>query len=251
MQWGHHTRSAFQTTSWTQIVRARNGGQDLEALLERYWSPVYAYIRSSGKNQDDASDLTQAFLLSLLESNVLLNRADPERGRFRSYLKAALKRFLVDEHRRVHGRADQRAGVNKAAHQSRPKCVQVPVEMLESLEPRKRDDPHAAFERQWAAATMSLALARLEVSCRENGQADDWAVFESRVLLPAKQGTAPKPIEQVLQQSNAKTPQQVYSIIQTMKRRLHRELCAVVSESVEDPADIEGELSVLRSILTA
>ena len=61
----------------------------LEAFVRAYWPPVYAYIRRSGRNTDDAADLTQAFFASLLESPRLLEQADPRRGMFRSFLCTA------------------------------------------------------------------------------------------------------------------------------------------------------------------
>ena len=100
----HETASRFQTTSWTLIVRARASRADLQELLSVYWSPVYAYLRRSGVDPHDAADLTQGFLSEVVLDRGFVERADPERGRFRSFLLSALSKFVIDEHRRVSGR---------------------------------------------------------------------------------------------------------------------------------------------------
>src|SRR4029079_8997508 len=95
----------FTTTRWTLIVRAAGDPTSSQArealaeLCESYWYPVYAFVRRTGKSTEDAQDLTQAFFARVLEKRGLRN-ADPERGRFRSYLLAAVRHFLANEHDR-------------------------------------------------------------------------------------------------------------------------------------------------------
>src|SRR5262249_11505180 len=95
----------FATTRWTLIARAAGDPASSQArdalaeLCEAYWYPVYAFIRRTGKNTDDAQDLTQAFFARVLEKGGLRN-ATPERGRFRSYLLGAVRNFLANEYDR-------------------------------------------------------------------------------------------------------------------------------------------------------
>ena len=96
------TKYGFHTTSWTLIAHARDG-HGLAELLERYWSPIYAYLRRSGKPEAEALDLTQGFLTSrLIEKHVLLDRADRDQGKFRSYLLTSLQNYVRDQHRRLN-----------------------------------------------------------------------------------------------------------------------------------------------------
>jgi RNA polymerase sigma factor (sigma-70 family) len=234
-------QSLFKTTSWTQIVGARSGGADLQALLETYWSPVYAFVRGSGRDRHDAADLTQDFLLRLLEDQNLFERADPARGRFRTFLLAALRNFLVDAHRREFGRNGRGA--------PRRRLVPRDVEALGRAEPRSADDPLLAFDRQWATIVLDVSLRRLEEACRRRNLEREWEVFEARVLRPARNGCQPATIQDIAGQLGADRPQEVYSLIQTMKRRLHRELLDVVAETLDDPAEAEEELFELRSAL--
>src|SRR5205085_6271586 len=68
----------------------------LEKLCQTYWYPLYAFVRRKGHSPHDAQDLTQTFFARLLEKNYIA-QADRERGRFRTFLLAALSHFLCDE----------------------------------------------------------------------------------------------------------------------------------------------------------
>ncbi len=93
--------SEFHTTSWT-LIRAASGDRSgdsreaLAALCQKYWHPVYAFVRSRGYDREQSQDLTQGFFALLIEKNYLLD-ADRKRGRFRSFLLAAVKHFLSNE----------------------------------------------------------------------------------------------------------------------------------------------------------
>ena len=94
----------FPLTSWDLLAAASgHGAQSATALnefAERYYAAVRAFIAAVTRNPDDAEDLTQRFFETVVLSGRLLMRADPHKGRFRSYLKQAIRNFLVDEHRR-------------------------------------------------------------------------------------------------------------------------------------------------------
>ncbi len=93
------TAASFQSTLWALVLGARGDRHALEQLLRSYWSPVYAFIRRQGYSGHDASDLTQEFLSQVVLGRDLVGRATPERGRFRAFLKQALRNFLIDQHR--------------------------------------------------------------------------------------------------------------------------------------------------------
>src|SRR6185503_11725234 len=91
----------FVTTRWTMVLSARDkhsaqSGQALEALCRTYWYPLYAYVRRQGHTPHDAQDLTQGFFARLLQKDYLRSVAR-EKGRFRSFLLVAMKRFLANE----------------------------------------------------------------------------------------------------------------------------------------------------------
>ena len=99
------TTSPFAPTRWTLILRAR--GESVEAraalgeLCESYYEPVLRFLRREGRDEDAARELTQEFFARVLAGGGF-DEADPERGRFRSYLLGALKHFLADQRKREH-----------------------------------------------------------------------------------------------------------------------------------------------------
>ena len=104
MNKGLRGETCFATTHWSVVLAAGDSSapgakEALERLCRAYWYPLYALIRRQSYSPHDAQDLTQAFFASLLE-NRGLRVADPERGRFRSFLLARLKHFLSDELKR-------------------------------------------------------------------------------------------------------------------------------------------------------
>src|SRR5215468_2458843 len=104
--------SQFPTTRWTMVVAAgdphrKETRSALASLCEKYWYPLYAYLRRRGYPADQAQDLTQEFFIRVLEGRYL-DRADPEKRRFRSFLLTSLKFFAAGEQDRH--RAQKRGG---------------------------------------------------------------------------------------------------------------------------------------------
>ena len=159
----------FATTHWSLVtaVGAAESSQRcdaLETLCRTYWYPLYAYVRRRGATAEDARDLTQAFFARLLEKEALRS-ADPERGRFRSFLIASLNHFLANEWRR--GQAKKRGGGRAA--------VSLDLQSGESryaLEPAHGLTPEKVFERRWALTVLERALAALRDEAARGGKQD-------------------------------------------------------------------------------
>jgi len=147
----------FPSTMWTQVHQAGAPGGDavlrrgaLNGLIERYWKPVYWYLRLS-QNRDDAAarDLAQAFFLHLLETDVVA-KADPDRGRFRNFLKTSLKNYVVD------------AGRIENALRRGGDTLKIPLEDVDagggSLAAGRELGPEQMFEREWRAALVHNAI---------------------------------------------------------------------------------------------
>src|SRR5213593_4890347 len=91
----------FAATSWTNVLAAQRGGSPeagvaLEKLCHTYWYPLYAYIRRKGYDPHKAQDLTPEFFYRLIKENYL-GAVDRRRGKFRSFLLAALNHFLSNQ----------------------------------------------------------------------------------------------------------------------------------------------------------
>jgi Sigma-70 region 2 len=147
-------RSEFPTTRWTLVFAAGDPDRTearsaVVSLCEDYWYPLYAYLRRRGYPADQAQDLTQEFFVRVLEGRYL-DRADPGRGRFRSFLLSSLKFFVADEEDR--NRAHKRGGGTR-----------VPLEFSSGeeryqREPGHDETPERIFERpgRFLCSTESL-----------------------------------------------------------------------------------------------
>lgn len=160
----------FTATHWTQVAEA--AGRDdsetaraaLTALCNKYWLPIYAFLRRKGHSPADAEDLAQGFFAHLIEGNAFV-RADRTRGKFRTFLLGALQRYLIDESRR-HG-VQKRPG--SRIHLSLD-SLSLEEGYLEESDPGLT--PDEVFDRRWAAAVLHNSLEELAAEFRECGQSD-------------------------------------------------------------------------------
>src|SRR5690348_10304074 len=149
--------SQFPTTRWTLVIAAgdlhrKEARSALVSLCEAYWYPLYAYLRRRGYPADQAQDLTQEFFIRVLEGRYL-DRADPEKGRFRSFLLTSLKFFVADEEdrRRAHKRG---GGVVVSLEFSSG-------EVRYQREPAHEETPERIFERRWALSVLDRVIEKL------------------------------------------------------------------------------------------
>ena len=166
---------AFPPTRWSVVLAARQrsapeAAAALEAICRAYWYPLYAYVRRCRQSPHDAQDITQEFFRLLLEKR-WLEHADREKGRLRTFLITALKRFMAKEWRRVS--AQKRGGGQS----------QVPMDttFAESRFAADADaqlPADALFDRQWALRLLELTLERLQAELTSAGKAADFAVLK-------------------------------------------------------------------------
>ena len=164
--------SSFATTHWSLIVCAGEkdrpaAHQALSDLCARYWYPLYAFLRRSGSDHDQAQDLVQGFFLELIE-HARVAAADPERGRFRTFLLASLKNYQANEHRK--NKTIKRGG----------QAIQVSIDFavgqqLYANEPFHSLTPEKLYERKWALQLIQRCLGQLESDAHVSGRA---ALFE-------------------------------------------------------------------------
>jgi len=235
-----HSASRFKTTSWTLIVGAHGDREALEALLRRYWGPVYAYLRRDGHNPDQAEELSQAFMVEVLIGRNLLARADAARGRFRSFLLKSLKHYLVDVHRHEHGRDGRR------------ECVSISGDEMKRLRQQVIDSgsPDEAFTRHWATTVLNQALERMRQTYEGDGRAMHWRIFEERTLRPFLYGNQAASVSALANEGDLGDASQVSNMLHTAKRKFVATLLEVIAETVDDSADIEAELNELVAALS-
>lgn len=231
--------SRFRTTRWSLIAVAGGGGMPSETraalaeLCALYWPPVYSFVRRRGHGPDDALDLTQGFFTRILEHNDLAS-ADPQRGRFRSWLHSALKNYLANEWRREC--AQKRGGGTVVLS-----IDAIAAERRYAGEPADLLTPEQVYERRWALTVLDHVMNRLKWEYAEQGKREQ---FEK--LQPFLVGDKPsyESLAGELGEAAGTLRQQVFR----MRRRFHDLLREEISDMVATSADIDDEL---RSLLAA
>ena len=170
----------FADTVWGTIERARDASPEvrqagLEELARTYWKPVYRYLRVAwAKSNEDAKDLAQAFFLWLTDRNAL-ERYEPDRGSFRTFLKALLRHF-VQHHDEALDRLKRGGG--KVIVSLAPEDAA----LNEVVPDPKALNPEEAFEREWRNALMSKAVDRVRRRLVAEGTGVKFRVFEAYYL---------------------------------------------------------------------
>jgi len=167
----------FATTHWSLVLSARDAQSPqsaaaLEKLCRVYWYPLYAYVRHTGQSKENAEDLTQAFFARLLEKGYL-EAAQRERGRFRSFLLLALKRFLANEWDR--GRAQKRGGDQPHL----PLDTELAERKFQAETAAGEMSPDRLYERRWALALLEQTLARLRAESAAAGKTAEFEKLKS------------------------------------------------------------------------
>ncbi len=231
----------FVTTHWSVVLSARKKGSPesgaaLETLCRTYWYPLYAYVRRQGHSPPDAQDLTQEFFARLLQKDYL-KAAAREKGRFRTFLIVALKRFLANEWDRV--RAQKRGG-------GQP-LLSLDTELAEQryrIEPAAEATADKVFERRWALTLLDRTMSRLREEFTGAGKASEFERL--KVFLTAARGEISyAEIAAALGMSDNAARVAVHRL-----RRRFRELFREeIAHTVSRPEEIEEEVRYLMSVL--
>ena len=231
----------FDTTRWSIVRRAAEGGREeaakaaLAELCRRYWSPLYAWLRRSGRSAAEAEDLVQGFFLGVLARDDL-SRLGPDRGRFRSWLLTALRHHIADVS--DHETAQKRGG-NVTRMDFDFAIAEKGVSTMAS-----GTDPEAAFEKRWALELLDHTFQRLRREQEQRGaigefeRLKDWIVGEGRESqLEIARGLD-------------KSPGSIKVAVHRLRRRFREILREEVAETVSSPDEIDDELAALRQALS-
>ena len=231
--------SVFPQTRWSVVLAAREryspeSGAALEAICRAYWYPLYAYVRRYGHSPHDAQDLTQEFFCRLLEKR-WLDAADREKGKLRSFLIVALKKFMSKKWRSAS--AQRRSGG----------LTQVPFDTA-FAESRYAADSHSlapdeAFDQQWALTLLELTVDRLRTEFAEANKAD-FDTFKS--YLTAERGS----IDYAEVARRLGTTEGAGRVAVHRLRKRFRELYREeISHTLADGADLDAEVRHLAAAL--
>jgi DNA-directed RNA polymerase specialized sigma24 family protein len=231
------TAETFLTTHWSlieNIQKQQDPGQALIGLLlERYWKPVYCYLRRKGCDNEQAKDLTQGFFHEVVLSRRLIERADPSKGRFRAFLLHALKQYLIDMSRRE----------SIQANIPPDKLIRLEIARLPVLpQTISQWSPEACFHYAWKSAILDQTLAAVKEGCLCADQETHWQVFRDHLLDPTLEGREPPPLKELCQRYGLASEKAASNMVITVRRRFQRVLRKQLRSTVSSDAEADEEL---------
>lgn len=235
---------AFAPTRWTLILRARGetpaARAALSELCEAYYQPVLRFLRREDREEDAARELTQEFFSRVLAGSGF-NEADPERGRFRSYLLGALKHFLADQHK--HEQRLKRGGglAETSLDAASSDDDSNPLQIANTALPT----PDAFFDREWALAVIGRAMNVLEQEFADGAKADQF-----NTLKPWLMGEAPSMSQADAARRIGLSEGAVKVVIHRLRKRFRDAVRAEISQTLRDPSLVDEELRYLIAALS-
>ena len=230
----------FRTTHWSVVLQAgrdssTQSARALEQLCRTYWYPLYAFARRSGLPVEDAQDATQGFFAHLLEKSAFA-RADPQRGRFRSFLLASFRNHISQERRKAA--AQKRGGGHQPVS-----LDETDAEDRYQREPADNASPDRLFERRWVFTVIETVLAQLEAEWNQRGKGRQFATM--RPFLTGDAGESSH-AEMGAQLSISAGAAKV--ALHRLRQRFHELFRAEVMQTVTSESELQEEL---QHILTA
>ncbi len=232
----------FKTTHWSVVLNAARtdnarANPALAKLCQTYWYPLYTYIRRSGHPTEEAKDLTQEFFARLLEKNYLQG-IEVDKGKFRSFLLTALKRFLANEWDRA----------NRLKRGGGHQIISLDAEDTENryrLEPVDPMTPEKLFERRWANTLLGQVMAALEGEFAAAGKGQFFKELKP-FLSGDDEHASYAEISRRVEVSEGALRVNVHRLRQRYRELLRLE----IANTVERPEEIDDEIRYLFSALS-
>ena len=236
-------RSVFATTHWSAVLAATDhespdASAALEQLCATYWYPLYAYIRHCGHSADDSQDLTQEFFYRLLQKDYLA-QVDPRKGKFRSFLLAAVNHFLAKEWARA--RTLKRGGRIRFIP-----LDEAQAEQRYQAELSGERSPEEIYDRSWAIALLEKVLRRLREETAAAGHADRFEELKG-VLVGERSSLSYAELAPRLRTTEAA----LKMTVRRLRNRYAELLREEIANTVPGPQEAEDELRHLRTVLSS
>jgi RNA polymerase sigma-70 factor (ECF subfamily) len=244
---GYRQSDFFPSTQWSVVLAAGRSLAEpemaqaaLEELCQTYWTPLYSFVRSRGYTVHDAQDLTQSFFVHLIEHKIY-NRVDRQKGRFRWFLLASAKNFLVNVSNRE--RTLKRGGgqIFLPLHEQQ-------IDDAESLFQTHRSVSNGdqLFDRGWAEALISVGMEQLSTEYKRDSK--ETLFNELKVFLTGS--AEPPPTYSELAHRLKMAESTLRSHVTRLRARYREVLRAEVRRTVDTDTEVDEELHELLRVLT-
>ena len=235
---------AFLTTHWSIIEDVKKQPDQDHALigllLERYWKPVYCYLRRKGYDNEQAKDLTQGFFHEIVLNLNLFGRADQSKGRFRSFLLYALNQYLMNEKRR------------ETAQKNIPKHK---IVSLDAIEPPSlpqtviESNPEDSYNYAWVSAMLDQVLSDVKHACCKQGMETHWSIFSERVVQSMLNNATLPSLQDICEKYGIESEKKASNMIVTVKRRFQSALKQYIRSTIASENQMADELKEIFKFL--
>lgn len=208
----------------------------MEEFIRKYWKPLYAFARRQGLTSEDAEDATQEFLGKIVSGN-LLNSADPAKGKFRSYLLTAWRRFLIDKMR--HEQTAKQGG-GKTIHSIDRMAGEAD---WAAVSPRAEDPDHA-FMLSWAQGLLEQTKVQI---LQEYAGSQKFKLAEQ--LIPFLTRQMDKSQAELLGERLGMSASATKVALHRFRQRYGLILRSIVAETVDHASEIDEEINELLKTL--
>ncbi len=206
-------------------------------LVRLYIPALRAHLMHALKGDEHrAEDLLQGFLAEKVLEQRLIGYADPNRGRFRTFLLTALDRYVIDEHRRT------------TAQKRSPASAVADIDDHADLTPTRVTGSVTAFDLAWAREVVEEVVSTMRQECQQSDRKDLWEVFEVRYLKPATDNVEPEPHESIAARLRLESAHQSGNLLITAKRMFTRQFISVVSRYAASEEEMRDEVTDLWRI---
>jgi len=229
--------SSFQPTRWTLVQEIQSDAETaqdaLNELCKMYWRPLYIYARSFGRSMEDAEDAVQGFMAKGIEK-ALFSAADREKGKMRTFLLTAFKRYLRDEHaksvavKRGEGKVDVRDLAEEEARWGDDSAA----------------DPTVSYDKRWALIVVEAANERLRKKYHDEGKSELY-----QALVPSLSGELEMSYQEIADELGVSLSS-VKVGVHRMRKRYGEMLRNQIAETITEGEDPDDELRYLINILS-
>jgi DNA-directed RNA polymerase specialized sigma24 family protein len=234
----------FLTTHWSLIADIhKHTDQDkalIGLLLQRYWKPVYCYLRRKGYDNEHAKDLTQGFLHEIVLNLNLIQRADQSKGRFRTFLLYALNQYLLNEKRRES--AQKKIPKDKIVSLDAIEPPVLPQSIIES-------GPEDSYNYAWVSAMLDQVLSEVKSKCYEQGMQIHWCIFRDRIVKPMLNNAVCPSFTEICEKYDIESEKKASNMIITVKRRFQTILRQYIRNTVASESQMTDELTEIMKFL--
>lgn len=210
----------FPLTDWTRIDNPAMRDAIMAELCQKYWKPLYSFLRYKGFSNEKAKDLVQGFFTDKILGREFLQKAERTKGRFRNFLLVAIRNYAINAQKK-----DSRAAKLNDNPRKRHQCA----------------DPEAEFNRVWAEQTLQKVLTDLEIECKEKGKDTHWQAFRDWLLEPDID-SRPAQMADICKKYAISDASKAYNMIANVKKRFRAILREQLRTQVSSDEDVDKEI---------